>query len=92
MSEVAERQAEIERWVIETCRKLRLQIGTADDDIFDAGGTSLTIVRLIARAESEFGAEVLTPDEIVESSSVHDIAASIRRNIADPAARAADQA
>ncbi len=92
MSDAAERQAEIERWVIEACQGLKLQIGTADADIFDAGATSLTIIRLIARAESEFGAEVLSPDEIVESSSVHDIAASIRRNTADAAASATDRA
>jgi acyl carrier protein len=91
MSDAEERQAEIERWVIEACQALKLQIGEADDDIFDAGGTSLTIVRLVARAESEFGAEVLSTDEIVESSSVHDIAASIRRNLADATASATDR-
>jgi acyl carrier protein len=68
--------------VIAVCQGLKLQIGAAEDDIFDAGGTSLTVIRLIAKAESEFGAEVLSTDEIVESSSVHEIAASIRRNMA----------
>jgi acyl carrier protein len=82
MSDAAERQAEIERWVIEACQELKLPIGAPDDDIFDAGGTSLTVIRLIARAETEFGAEVLTPDEIVESSSVREIAGTIRRNAA----------
>lgn len=91
MSEAAERQDELERWVIKVCQELKLQIDTADADIFDAGATSLTIIRLIARVEGEFGVEVLSTDEIVESSSVHDIAASIRRNIADTAVSATDR-
>ena len=92
MSDAAERQAEIERWVIEACQELKLPIGSADDDIFDAGGTSLTIIRLIARVERDFGAELLSPDEIVEASSVHDIAGSIRRNMPDATAPATDRA
>jgi acyl carrier protein len=91
MDDAEKRQAEIERWVIETCQALKLPIGTADDDIFDAGATSLTVVRLVAKAESEFGAEVLSPDDIVESSSVLNIAASIRRNMTDTAASATDR-
>jgi hypothetical protein len=81
MSEEAESLANIERWVIEACQDLKLPVATADDDIFDVGGTSLTIIRLIARADNEFGADLLSPDDIVESSSVHGIASSIRRNM-----------
>jgi hypothetical protein len=90
MSDIEERQAEIEGWVIAACQALKLPIGAAADDIFDAGGTSLTVVRLIARAEDQCGADVLSPDEIVESSSVRGIAASIWHNMAAAAATAAD--
>jgi acyl carrier protein len=82
MGDAAEPLAQTERWVINACQELKLPVATADDDIFDAGGTSLTIIRLIARAEKEFGADLLSPDDIVESSSVRGIAASIRRNMA----------
>lgn len=91
MSDAPEHQGEIERWVIDACQQLKLQIRTADEDIFDAGATSLTIIRLIAKVETQFGAELISPDEIVEASSVHDIAASIRRNMADTATSATDR-
>jgi acyl carrier protein len=81
VSDTREQQAEIERWVIEQCRSLKLPIGAVEDDIFDAGATSLTIIRLVARAEGEFGAEVLTPDDVIEFSSVHAIASRIRSNV-----------
>ena len=68
MSDAPEHQGEIERWVIDACQQLKLQIRTADEDIFDAGATSLTIIRLIAKVETQFGAELISPDEIVEAS------------------------
>jgi len=82
-------QVTIERWVIEVCRELKLPVDSAADDIFDLGGTSLTIMRIIARAEQDFGADVLSPDEIVESSTVAEIATTIRLN-AEKAVVAAD--
>jgi len=84
MGEAAEPPGQIERWVIEACRELKLPIATVEDDIFDAGGTSLTIIRLIARTETEFGADLLSPDDIVDASSVRGIAATIRRNMPHP--------
>ena len=83
-------QEAAECWVIYVCRQLKLPIGTGDDDIFDVGGTSLTIVRLVARAENDFGAEVLSPDEIVESSSVRGIASIMRRNMMQKASTAGE--
>jgi Phosphopantetheine attachment site len=81
-------QLSTERWVIDVCRQLKLPVGAADDDIFDAGGTSLTIMRLVARAENDFGPEVISPDEIVEASSVRDIASIIRLNVLQNASTA----
>jgi acyl carrier protein len=91
VSDTSEQQAELERWVIEQCQGLKLQIGAAGDDIFDAGATSLTVIRLVARAESEFGAEVLSPDDIIEFSSVHGIASRIRGNMTDASAPAGER-
>lgn len=80
MSDKAGVQLTIERWVITVCRELKLPVESVDDDIFDLGGTSLTIMRIIARAEQDFGPEVLTPDEIIEGSTVTEIASTIRLN------------
>jgi acyl carrier protein len=74
------RQATIEQWVINVCTELGLPIETSDDDFFEAGGTSLAVVRIIARAEDEFGAEALSPEELIEESAVRQIAATILRN------------
>jgi len=75
------KQAAIEQWVIATCAQLGLTVAEGDDDFFDAGGTSLTVIRIIARAEEEFGTDALSPEELIEESTVSDIAASIFRNI-----------
>lgn len=80
MSDKAGAQLTVERWVITVCRELKLPVESVDDDIFDLGGTSLTIMRIIARAEQDFGPEVLTPDEIIEGSTVTEIASTIRLN------------
>lgn len=70
-------QEELEQWVVTTCRDLGLGTENADSDFFGAGGTSLTAIRLIARAEEEFGEDTLTPEELFARSSVRDIAAAI---------------
>jgi acyl carrier protein len=75
-----DRQAAIEQWVINACAQLGLPIAASDDDFFDAGGTSLSVIRFIARAEEEFGAEALSPEELIEQSVVRQIAATILRN------------
>ena len=80
MSGVRESRAkaeEIERWALATCQSLGLPITDATDDFFAAGGTSLTVIRLIARAEEEYGEECLPPDDVYERSTIRDIAASI---------------
>ena len=78
----ADRQAAIEQWVIGACTQLGLPVTDGDDDFFDLGGTSLAVIRIIARAEEEFGAEALTPEELIEDSTVREIAATIFRNTA----------
>lgn len=82
MSQTSEtdRQAAIEQWIINACAQLGLALGTSDDDFFEAGGTSLAVVRIIARVEDEFGFETLSPEELIEESSVRQIAATILRN------------
>jgi acyl carrier protein len=77
-----DRQAAIEQWVISACTQLGLPVAAGDDDFFEAGGTSLAVVRIVARAEDEFGADALTPEELIEESTVSQIAITIFRNTA----------
>jgi hypothetical protein len=76
----ASEQAAIEQWVIEVCAQLGLPMAASDDDFFEAGGTSLAVIRTIARAEAEFGIGALSPEELIEQSTVAQIAAAIIRN------------
>ena len=82
MSQTSEkdRQPAIEHWVIGACAQLGLPMAAIDDDFFEAGGTSLAVIRIIARAEAEFGAGALSPEELIEQSTVSQIAAAIVRN------------
>lgn len=84
-------QTAVEEWIIDTSKQLGLPIETGDDDFFDAGATSLTIMRLIDRVEKEFGPDALTPEEVIEHSSVHEIAAAIIENTQDSALAAAEE-
>jgi hypothetical protein len=82
MSEAAETPelAEIEQWLIAACQSLGLRITGAEEDFFAAGATSLTAIRLIAKAEEQYGEDALPPDDLYADSRVRQIAASIRRN------------
>ncbi len=73
--------AAIEGWVIEACQQLGLPVSTGDDDFFEAGATSLTVMRLIERVGKKFGEDALSPEDVIEFSSVHEIAATISANI-----------
>ena len=84
-------QTAVEEWVIEASKQLGLPIETSGDDFFEAGATSLTIMRLIARVEEEFGPDSLTPEEVVEHSGVQEIAAAIIENTQGSALAAADE-
>ena len=67
-------------WVIGECKQLGLRVESGNDDFFEAGGTSLTAVKLIERAEREFGDDSLPPDELFTESRIADLAASIQRH------------
>jgi acyl carrier protein len=75
-----DRQAAIEKWVIDVCAELGLPVAAGDDDFFEAGGTSLAVIRIVARAEDEFGPEALSPEELIDESVIRQIAAAIFRN------------
>jgi acyl carrier protein len=71
----------IEGWVIDACQQLGLPVHTSDDDFFDAGATSLTVIRLIERVGKKFGEDALSPEDVIEFSSVRAIAETISTNI-----------
>lgn len=52
---------EIENWVVEVCKGLGLPVTGTDSDFFEAGGTSLTAMRLIGKAEETYGEDALPP-------------------------------
>jgi acyl carrier protein len=70
---------DIQAWVVATCQELGLNVD-ADSDFFRAGGSSLTAVKLIARAEESFGEDSLPPDDLFSDSGIREIAESIARN------------
>jgi acyl carrier protein len=80
----------VEDWVIGACQQLGLAIRTRDDDFFEAGATSLTVMRLIERVEKEFGEDALSPEEVVEGSAIRSIAATIADNSKRSAVTAAE--
>ncbi|MEU7474493.1 acyl carrier protein [Lentzea sp. NPDC042327] len=69
----------IQKWVVTTCQDLGLSVD-AESDFFRSGGSSLTAVKLIARAEEAYGEDALPPDDLFSNSSVREIAESIARN------------
>lgn len=85
MSSVPETE-DLRSWVIDVCRELGVPVETAEDDFFATGATSLSAVKLIARAEQEFGEDALPPESLFERSAVGQIADSIRRNLLSSAA------
>jgi acyl carrier protein len=87
----ASNQTAIEDWVIHTCQGLGLPIEAGDDDFFEAGATSLTVIRLVNRAEEEFGSDALSPENVIENSAVHAIAAAIAENTADGAVASSER-
>ncbi|MEW1881097.1 phosphopantetheine-binding protein [Rhodococcus sp. NPDC080181] len=69
-----------EAWVLETCISLGLPITETANDIFAVGATSLTALKLIARAEDAFGEDALPPDDLFERPTIAEIAATIARS------------
>jgi acyl carrier protein len=73
-------QEGLEEWVVSACTGLGLTTTDADSDFFEAGGNSLTAIRLISQAEEAFGDDVLPPEDLFAESTVRQIAATILRN------------
>ena len=69
----------IQAWVVATCQDLGLSVD-AGSDFFRSGGSSLTAVKLIARAEENFGEDALPPEDLFSDSGIREIAESIARN------------
>jgi acyl carrier protein len=84
MAEPVEHQLDIDRWLAEVCHDLKLPFHSLDDDIFDIGATSLTVMRLTERIERHFGAP-LDPEDILESSTLRGIAQTILTKTAEAA-------
>jgi acyl carrier protein len=78
MNQATDRQASMGQWVIDACREFKLPVESVDDDFFGIGGTSLTLMRLIGKAEQDFGV-VLEPDELLEAGTLRAIAALVSR-------------
>jgi hypothetical protein len=70
----------IAEWVVDTCRDLGLSVA-AESDFFQAGGTSLSAIKLIARADERFGEDTLTPEELFDNSAITAIAEIIAGNV-----------
>jgi acyl carrier protein len=62
-------------WIICTCQELLcLNNLKADDDFFDLGADSLTVIKLFSRIEREYGANKLNIDHLFEQSQLDQIA------------------
>ena len=53
----------------------------ANSDFFDLGGNSLSVIKLLARAEEAFGEDVLSPDTALEKGQLAEMAAAIDSNL-----------
>lgn len=54
----------------------------ADDDFFELGGNSLSAIKLLARTEERFGAEVLEPETLYEDARLGSLARAIDEALA----------
>jgi acyl carrier protein len=54
----------------------------ADDDFFEIGGNSLSAIKLLARTEEAFGAEVLEPETLYEDARLGTLARAIDEALA----------
>jgi acyl carrier protein len=48
-----------------------------DDDFFEIGGNSLSAIKLLARTEERFGAEVLEPETLYEDARLGSLARAV---------------
>jgi hypothetical protein len=75
-----DRVAAIERWLVGACRELGVQVQNAESDFFEAGGSSLTVVKLLARVEDRFGEEALPAEDLFAESRLREMAHRIHQN------------
>jgi acyl carrier protein len=54
----------------------------ADDDFFELGGNSLSAIKLLARTEERFGAEVLEPETLYQDARLGSLARAIDEALA----------
>ncbi|MEV0535863.1 phosphopantetheine-binding protein [Kitasatospora sp. NPDC050463] len=78
---MSEHERRLHAWVLTTCRDLGLPVRNDEDDFFEAGGTSLTAARLIARAEEAFGEDALPPEDLFVGSTVGELVVTLARNV-----------
>ncbi|SDJ53648.1 Phosphopantetheine attachment site [Paraburkholderia steynii] len=69
-----------EAWLIDACTALGLRVENAESDFFEAGGTSITAVKLLVRVEEHFGDDALTPEILFAQSRVADLARHISQH------------
>jgi len=72
--------AAIEGWLVGACRELGLQVEDAESDFFEAGGSSITAVKLLARVEDRFGEEALPAEDLFAESRLREMAHRIHQN------------
>ncbi|OLR93705.1 phosphopantetheine-binding protein [Actinokineospora bangkokensis] len=82
----APEQQAVQGWVLDELVALGLPARGAEDDFFAIGGTSMGVVRLVSRAEKEYGEDCLPADELYENSTVRGIAELIVRHAGGAAA------
>ncbi|WP_066933456.1 acyl carrier protein [Streptomyces sp. NBRC 110611] len=75
-----ETQEDVERWVLAVCQEIGLRADSTDADFFEAGGNSLSAMRIISQAEEKYGEDALPPDDLFARSRIGDIAKSIIAN------------
>ncbi|MFF4604409.1 acyl carrier protein [Streptomyces sp. NPDC001339] len=76
-----ETQEDVERWVLAVCQEIGLRAENTDADFFEAGGNSLSAMRIISQAEEKYGEDALPPDDLFARSRISDIAKSILTNV-----------
>jgi len=75
--------SDIETWLAAEFSSLGLQTNGGDTNFFEAGGSSLTAIKLIAKVDDEYGEYVLPPVDLFERPTIRQIAETIRGNFAN---------
>jgi acyl carrier protein len=81
-------QQDIEAWVSSQFIELGIQGDDAQTDFFEAGGSSLLAIKLIAMVDEKYGSYTLPPVDLFERPTLTQIAQTIHANIANERATA----